>query len=76
MSNATLTHFYEPPYFDLFEVARVQMNKKTHHCAILMLSQTLMLMCLVRGFTAQSFGRFWLPWMELGEPIYLSPWPA
>lgn len=28
MSNATLTHFYEPPYFDLFEVARVQMNKK------------------------------------------------
>lgn len=22
--------FYEPPYFDLFEAARVQMNKKTH----------------------------------------------
>lgn len=61
MSNATLTHFYEPPYFDLFEVARVQMNKKTHHCAILMLSQTLMLMCLVRGFTSTELWQILAP---------------
>lgn len=35
--------------------------KKTHHCAILMLSQTLMLMCLVRGFTSTELWQILAP---------------